>query len=147
MGNAVAAPETPLDYLVRCFGVETEGGKVVESSSNMTWPIVLDQEPPVTTAHTFGMDANLTIEWKTAGERMDFLAHNAFTKTSPIFDDIPAIKKLLKDKGAAFERDVNLPRLGLIQVIAFLDDDPKKNSLHLIVGQFNRHFVRPERPK
>lgn len=140
-----AGKETPLQYLIKCLGVATEGGKVTESWSNLVWPNVLDQEPPVGPGHSFGHDATLKIQWQD-GSWKDFLAANGFQRSGLIFEDIPEIRKLFgNSKDMMFSRSLDLPRLGPMEITVILIEEKGKGPvLDLTIGQHVRHYVRPD---
>ena len=99
-----AGEETPLAYVIKCLRVKTEGGKVIESWSNLVWPTVLDSEPPVGPGHTFGCDATIKIQWRDSSWK-NFLAANGFQRDR-LFEDFPDIKRLFgkNDKDISFTR-------------------------------------------
>jgi hypothetical protein len=138
-----AGEETPMQYLIGCLGIKKEGGKVIESWSNLVWPTILDKAPPVGPGHSHGSDAMLKIEWKDSSWK-DFLAANGFQRDR-LFEE-PELRRLFgNSKDLFFSKSLDLPRLGLIEVSACLiEDSGKAPVLQLTIGQISRHYVRPD---
>jgi len=147
-----AVEETPLQYVINCLGVRKEGGKVIDSWSALKWPRIIDKEPPAGLCELCCyFEATIDIQWKGSSWK-DFLAANGFKRDDamPILGDIPCIARLFKDSKEKemdlyFSRDIDLPRLGSIEISASVSgENVKAPIMHLTIGQFTHHYLRPD---
>jgi len=148
--SVYAVEETPLQYVIDCLGVKKAGGKVIDSWSALKWPRIIDKEPPAGLCECCCyFEATVDIRWKGSSWK-DFLAANGFKRDNaiPILGDIPALAKLFndpKDPNLYFSRDIDLPRLGSIEISASVSGkNLKARVMHLSISRFTRYYICPD---
>ena len=149
LAAARGAEDSPLQYLIGSLRVQASGGVVEETTGKLEWPKVLDREPAaLAVGHSHGYDAGITIKWRD-DSWVRFLAENGFRKDRVLEDmakSAPALQKLFGSGQPGYSRLLDLPRLGVVIIHAYVEDESGDHpKLSLFVGHHTRYFVAPKR--